>query len=186
MKRKFSRNGLGMHLDVAILHAVFAFAIDVELLIGRNNSVKYEKYPARSRKAARSHSRKKNWADCAKWPAKTFSLFFSYGIPDSEVLMRLTSGGRKLISANACCPDSRTSAESRSGFRSIRNCFSHWKPCAPNGEPNPGIAFCSSRQQMSSRLGHGCTNGSRRWANERASIWRALTDSGTPLQLTCF
>jgi integrase len=47
LKRKFSRNGSGMHLDVAILHAVFAYAIDVELLVGRNNPVKYEKYPGK-------------------------------------------------------------------------------------------------------------------------------------------
>jgi hypothetical protein len=45
LKRKFSRGGSGLHLDVAILHSAFAFAIDVELLTGKNNPVKCEKYP---------------------------------------------------------------------------------------------------------------------------------------------
>jgi hypothetical protein len=44
LKRKYSRGGSGLHLDVAILHCVFAFAIDVELLTGKNNPVKFEKY----------------------------------------------------------------------------------------------------------------------------------------------
>jgi integrase len=47
LKRKTSRGGAGLHLDVAILHAVFAFAIDVELLVGKNNPVKFEKYPGK-------------------------------------------------------------------------------------------------------------------------------------------
>jgi integrase len=50
LKRKFSRGGSGLHLDVAILHGVFAFAIDVELLTGRNNPVKFEKYPGKKPK----------------------------------------------------------------------------------------------------------------------------------------
>jgi site-specific recombinase XerD len=56
LKRKHSRGGSGLHLDVAILHAVFAFAIDIELLVGKSNPVKFEKYPARNRRAEHSHS----------------------------------------------------------------------------------------------------------------------------------
>jgi integrase len=51
LKRKHSRGGSGLHLDVAILHAVFAFAIDVELLVGKNNPVKFEKYPGKKPKS---------------------------------------------------------------------------------------------------------------------------------------
>jgi integrase len=47
LKRKESRGGSGLHLDVAILHTVFAFAIEVELLTGKNNPVKFEKYPGK-------------------------------------------------------------------------------------------------------------------------------------------
>lgn len=50
LKRKHSRGGSGLHLDVAILHGVFAFAIDVELLTGKNNPVKFEKYPGKQPK----------------------------------------------------------------------------------------------------------------------------------------
>jgi integrase len=50
LKRKHSRGGSGIHLDIAILHAVFAFAIDVELLVGKNNPVKFEKYPGKKPK----------------------------------------------------------------------------------------------------------------------------------------
>jgi integrase len=50
LKRKHSRGGSGLHLDVAILHAVFAFAIDVELLVGKINPVKFEKYPGKNPK----------------------------------------------------------------------------------------------------------------------------------------
>jgi integrase/recombinase XerD len=50
LKRKNSRGGSGLHLDIAILHAVFAFAIDVELLVGKNNPVKFEKYPGKKPK----------------------------------------------------------------------------------------------------------------------------------------
>jgi integrase len=39
-----------IHLDIAILRAVFAFAIDVELLVGKNNPVKFEKYPGKKPK----------------------------------------------------------------------------------------------------------------------------------------
>jgi hypothetical protein len=46
-KIQLSRGGSGLHLDIAILHGVFAFAIDVELLNGKNNSVKFEKYPGK-------------------------------------------------------------------------------------------------------------------------------------------
>jgi integrase/recombinase XerD len=50
LKRKNSRGGSGLHLDIAILHAVFAFGIDVELLVGKNNPVKFEKYPGKKPK----------------------------------------------------------------------------------------------------------------------------------------
>jgi integrase len=50
LKRKHSCGGSGLHLDVAILHAVFAFAIDVELLVGKNNPVRFEKYPGKKSK----------------------------------------------------------------------------------------------------------------------------------------
>jgi integrase len=51
LKRKNSRGGSGLHLDVAILHAVFAFAIDDgDLLTGKNNPVKFEKYPGKKPK----------------------------------------------------------------------------------------------------------------------------------------
>src|SRR5262249_11216076 len=49
--RKHARGGSGLHLDIAILHGVFAFAIDVELLTGRNNPVKFEKYPGKKPEA---------------------------------------------------------------------------------------------------------------------------------------
>jgi integrase/recombinase XerD len=50
LKRTQSRGGSGLHLDIAILHAIFAFAIDVELLVGKNNPVKFEKYPGKTPK----------------------------------------------------------------------------------------------------------------------------------------
>ena len=47
LARKHSRGGSGLHLDIAILHSVFKFAIENRLLAGRNNPVKFEKYPGK-------------------------------------------------------------------------------------------------------------------------------------------
>jgi integrase/recombinase XerD len=46
LERKHSRNGAGLKLDVAILHGVFAFAIEMDLLTGKN-PVKSEGTPGR-------------------------------------------------------------------------------------------------------------------------------------------
>jgi integrase/recombinase XerD len=45
LERKHSRNGAGLKLDIAILHGVFAFAIEMELLV--RNPVKSEGTPGR-------------------------------------------------------------------------------------------------------------------------------------------
>jgi integrase len=48
LTRKHSRGGSGLHLDIAILHAVFEFAIGDDLLVGRDNPVKFDKYPGKA------------------------------------------------------------------------------------------------------------------------------------------